>query len=88
VVFSAAPQTAIQGHGLVITLGILTAVNVIVLILSCRCAPFVGEVLQVKLLKNRAYQAFYKYHCYYWWSLGILLFLHILSGLGHIFTAS
>ncbi len=56
-------QSVIAARVIVI-LGIINLVTATLLFLSCRCtgsARIIG-----KLMKYRAYQRFYKYHCYIW----------------------
>jgi len=48
----------------IIALGIVNLVTGLLIFFSCRCLG--GSTLGSKLMKHKAYQRFYKYHCYIW----------------------
>jgi cytochrome b561 len=51
---------------------------------SCRTfVTFVSRHSGANLLSNKAYQSFYKYHGYYWWSFLIILIVHMASATIH-----
>ncbi|MFH0769312.1 MAG: hypothetical protein V1932_07080 [Chloroflexota bacterium] len=49
---------------LIVILGIINLVTGMLIFFSCRCLP--GSKLGGRLMKNKAYQRYYKYHCYIW----------------------
>lgn len=57
-------------------LGWVNIIGLILVVLSCRCIPI---NLPESLQKTKAYQVFYKYHCYYWYLFLISVALHLIS---------
>ncbi|MDD5038359.1 MAG: hypothetical protein PHN78_03485 [Dehalococcoidales bacterium] len=55
------PLVAIR---LMMIMGIISLITGILIFLSCRCIPSANW--GSKLMKNRTYKRFYKYHCYLW----------------------
>ena len=49
---------------LIFILGITNLVSGLLIFFSCRCLP--GSGIGRKLMKQKVYQRFYKYHCYIW----------------------
>ena len=52
---------------LIFGFGIINLLAVVTLFFSCRCIP--GIPVIDRLMKYRAYQRFFRYHCYLWWVL-------------------
>lgn len=67
---------------LIFILGITNLVAVTLIFLSCRCTP--GLVIIGKLMKYRAYQRFYKYHCYIWWVLWTSVVVHAVFAISSV----
>ncbi|MCX8126894.1 MAG: hypothetical protein N3E40_07160 [Dehalococcoidia bacterium] len=64
---------------LLIVLGIINFVTGLLIFFSCRCLP--GSRLGTRVAKQRAYQRFYKYHCYIWWVFWPSVMLHAILAL-------
>ncbi|NIQ07734.1 MAG: hypothetical protein GWO20_19070 [Candidatus Korarchaeota archaeon] len=56
-------------------LGWINLIGLLLVVLSCRCIPI---NLPASLQKTKAYQVFYKYHCYYWYLFLISVALHAI----------
>jgi hypothetical protein len=63
------------GLNLIIISGILTALTVLTIFLSCRCFPVWKPVSG--LLKNEKYKSFFKRHCNFWWLFWSLIIIHV-----------
>jgi hypothetical protein len=49
---------------LIVVLGIINLLTGALVVFSCRCLP--GSKVGSRIMKNKGYQRFYKYHCYIW----------------------
>ena len=67
---------------LIFILGIINLVTGTLIFLSCRCIP--GLKIGVKLMKYRAYQRFYRYHCYIWKVFWSSVFVHAIFGIAYL----
>ena len=72
-----------HSHTLLNVLGILTGANALLIFLSCRLVPMLGERMQLKFTQNKVFRFIYKYHTYYWWTFWLILALHAMVGIGH-----
>ncbi len=71
------------GHTLPIVLGSLTLLSGLGVFFSCRFVPMLKEGWRERLMKNKFYRVYYKYHEYYWWFFWMLLLLHVFAAMGH-----
>jgi hypothetical protein len=62
---------------IVFILGITNLAGFFLVLFSCRCIPG----LRRGLLAGRKYQAFYRYHCWYWWFFLASVFVHSVFAL-------
>ena len=65
---------------LIFILGIVNMIAVILIFFSCRCVS--SSSLLRKLMKYRAYQRFFGYHCYIWWVLWLSVIIHAILAIG------
>jgi len=67
-----------------VSLGFVTLAAALATFGSCRTfVTLISRHTGANLLDNRGYRSFYKYHGYYWWSLLIILVIHMLSAAMH-----
>ena len=67
-----------------VSLGFATLIAGLATFASCRSlVSLVTRYAHASLLENRAYRSFYKYHAYYWWSLLIIMAIHLASAAMH-----
>jgi cytochrome b561 len=67
-----------------VSLGFVTLVAALATFASCRSfITLISRYTRKSLLENKAYQSFYKYHTYYWWSFLLILIVHMLSASIH-----
>ncbi len=57
-------------------LGIVNLVTGALILLSCRCVP--GLRIVGNLMRYKAYQRFFKYHCYIWWVFWSSVVVHAI----------
>jgi hypothetical protein len=79
-----AGQGTIDNERIVIVFGLVTLIFALAAFISCR--TFVSLLVHFRLGNpsgNKVYQAFNKYHGYYWWIFGVLLLAHILMATLH-----
>ena len=67
---------------LIFILGIINLVAGTLIFLSCRCIP--GLKIGGKLMKYRAYQRFYRYHCHIWKVFWASVFVHAIFGIAYL----
>ena len=78
-------SAALYGERLAVALGFLTLVSAIATFASCRTLVGLSKFLHLQdPMKLKAFQAFYKYHGYYWWLFLLALFLHLTTALFHV----
>jgi hypothetical protein len=72
-------------HWLILSLGIGILISGISVLISCRSFASFFHLLENKSsMKTRIYSAYYKFHSYYWWVLGLFLVVHIMVTMYHI----
>ena len=57
--------------------GITNIIFLILVLFSCRCIGFWR--LTSKMLYNKKFQLFYKYHCWYWYGFIISVLVHTIT---------
>ncbi|MBI4188805.1 MAG: hypothetical protein HY529_06330 [Chloroflexi bacterium] len=58
----------------IIVLGIINLLSGILVFLSCRCLG--GSKIGTRLMKNKSFARFYRYHCHIWKVFWASVFLH------------
>lgn len=69
------------GARVIFILGITNLVGGLLVALSCRCIPALS-VIGGKLMQYKAYQRFYRYHCYYWLFFWVSVMVHAIFAIG------
>ena len=78
--YQIAVDLGIYYERIAVVLGFVTLVAALATFASCRSfINLISRYTRKNLLENRAYQSFYKYHTYYWWSLFVILIIHMMS---------
>ncbi len=65
-----------------VVLGIVNAVLLLVMLLSCRC--FIGAQPLAKITRSSAYKKFARYHCWIWWPLWASVATHAVLAIRYI----
>jgi hypothetical protein len=66
----------------IFTLGIINVVTGLLIFFSCRCLP--GSRLGKRLMGQRWYQGYLKWHCYIWWVFWGSVIVHASFAIGFI----
>jgi cytochrome b561 len=67
-----------------VSLGFVTLVTGLATFASCRnFITLISRYTNKNILENKAYQSFYKYHGYYWWTFLVVLVVHMMSSAMH-----
>jgi hypothetical protein len=82
--FQASDITGIYNERVAIALGVAALISALATLGSCRSFVSVFKSLGLSSpLNNPVYRAFYQYHTFYWWALGIILLSHIVMAISH-----
>ena len=70
---------------LIFILGITNLVTGVLVLSTCRCIPG-SKITKItgNLMKYRAYQHFFKYHCYIWWAFWLSVVVHAVFAISFI----
>jgi hypothetical protein len=74
----------LYGERLAVALGFLTLILFVGIGLTCRSFVSLTNRLKIGgLTKTKPYQGLFRFHSFFWYGLGVVLFLHIIAGVMH-----
>ncbi len=74
---------SITSAQIIFILGITNLVGALLVVLTCRCIPALS-IVRGKLMQHKAYQRFYRYHCYYWWLFWASVVAHAIFAIQRV----